>query len=191
MGRRKGWRAAKSPPIQNWLPPERSERHEACRGPGLARVPGAPPLPPSRPRFAKNAGAIPSSPSPEKVVSDPSPSKGTGQAPPASQVAPVGAPGSPASLLLERLSALASSFPSLRGKPGTKPFNGARLDDWAVHLDEDTCGISSARFVLAVYDSRATWKAGAFDLFAAVKAWDRLHRRAFAEWAAAPWMRAD
>ena len=100
---------------------------------------------------------------------------------------------------------LVHSFPVLhRYAPGLDAPDDVDLkliDAWAAH-DPDVvekviaAGRSpfpgegakhAARFVLSVWDSRRKWKAGSFDLFAALQAWDDQQRAAFQTWAANPW----
>jgi hypothetical protein len=80
----------------------------------------------------------------------------------------------------EKISALAHTFPALRGAPGTKPFDEDRLREWM--------GVCSggerraASFILSVwnhYDNK-------FDV-GEISGWDDNNLAAFAAWARAPW----
>lgn len=86
---------------------------------------------------------------------------------------------------------LAATFPTMREWPWAlepkawNPEGVARFDgsvgpqcDGAVH---------SARFILSVWNPCTRWKAGRFDLHAALGCWDASHRAAFAAWVAEPW----
>lgn len=42
-------------------------------------------------------------------------------------------------------------------------------------------------FLLNLWSTREPWRTGAFDVFAALVAWDDAHRAAWQAWAAAPW----
>ena len=113
--------------------------------------------------------------------------------------------------------ALARSFPLLRDAPGVRgprridpcrpadpefyttidgvrcqagevrPFNAAALDKWSKAAGITRQARHAARFVLSVWDSTNRWKAGPFNVHAALAAWDDEHREAFAAWAARPW----
>lgn len=85
----------------------------------------------------------------------------------------------------DRMLLLAASFPTLRGV----------LERWDPQaLDAFTCGpapgsgaFHAARFVLSVFNAKAEWQCGRFDLHRALWSWDAEHRAAFMAWARAPW----
>ncbi len=85
------------------------------------------------------------------------------------------------------LERLALSFPTLVGRPGTNPWNAERLDRWASGPAPSSGAFYAATFVLAVYNNRAPWASGKFDVIAAMNVWDQVHRAAFVAWARAPW----
>lgn len=80
----------------------------------------------------------------------------------------------------EKISALAQTFPALRGAPGTRPFDEDRLQEWM--------GVCSggerraAAFILSVWN-HFEYK---FDV-GEISGWDDGNLRAFAEWAKDPW----
>ncbi len=67
-----------------------------------------------------------------------------------------------------KMTAFARRFPSLRSAPGVDPWQPGDLDEWAAgpasHGEQHT-----ARFLLAVWDQDAEWKAGHFDLMSALR----------------------
>jgi hypothetical protein len=84
-----------------------------------------------------------------------------------------------------RMASLASQFPVLENAPGVNPWDSLRLDEWA------SGGVShserhAAAFVLHVWNPRHDWKAGRFDVMAALWVWDAENRRPFVEWAKNP-----
>ncbi len=82
---------------------------------------------------------------------------------------------------------LATSFPSLRGKSGTKPWDALELEQWALSPAPSHGALCAARFVLAVWAPSTRWKCGAFDLMDALSTWDGPHRAAFVAWVTKPW----
>ena len=87
-----------------------------------------------------------------------------------------------------RMEDLAISFPALEGAPGTLPWDAEAFDRWAATSPEPGSGaLHAARFVLAVWNDRAPWKAGSFQAISALGTWDGEHRAAFLAWAQAPW----
>ena len=68
-----------------------------------------------------------------------------------------------------------------------KPFNAEALDKWSKAATITRQQRHAARFVLSVWDSTNKWKAGPFNVHAALAAWDEDHAGAFAEWARRPW----
>ncbi|MBX3468651.1 MAG: hypothetical protein KF878_17390 [Planctomycetes bacterium] len=85
------------------------------------------------------------------------------------------------------LSLLAESFPTLRRAPGVRPFDSEALDAWASGPAPSSGAFHAAAFVLNVFNCRAPWAVGRFDVVAAMSAWDAAHRQAFLAWARAPW----
>lgn len=82
----------------------------------------------------------------------------------------------------ERMTALASRFPSLQRAPGVRPFDPERLDAWAAGPAPSSGAVHAARFVLSVFNARAEWSCGPFSCALAHGTWDREHREAFAAW---------
>jgi hypothetical protein len=94
---------------------------------------------------------------------------------------------SPAEIQLRaRMITLARTFPALRTAPGIEPWRPDDLQAWsngpASHGQRLT-----AHFLLSVWDRQLGWELDPFDVMEALHAWDLRHRRAFLEWAAAPW----
>lgn len=85
------------------------------------------------------------------------------------------------------LAALVESFPTLRRAPGVRPFDAEALDAWASGPAPSSGAFHAARLILAVYNNRAPWQCGRFDVVEAMSTWDAAHRRAFLAWAQAPW----
>lgn len=94
---------------------------------------------------------------------------------------------------LEQMRRLCDAFPTLRGKPGTDPFDAEVLLRWLLDTGGPTAGSScAARFVLQVWDYGQDWRAfakqlgirhwRAFQPFNPVEAlarWDAEHAQAF------------
>lgn len=78
-----------------------------------------------------------------------------------------------------RMSEIAESFSVLRGKPGVRPWNPNKLDQWALDVASSS-EAHAARFVLGVWNAYADFKSGRFDLHAALNTWDESQRRALA-----------
>lgn len=85
------------------------------------------------------------------------------------------------------LSALAESFPTLVRAPGVRPFDAEVLDLWASGPAPSSGAFHAAAFVLNIFNCRAPWAVGRFDVVAAMNVWDAAHRNAFLNWAKAPW----
>lgn len=85
------------------------------------------------------------------------------------------------------LTLLAESFPTLCRAPGVRPFDAEVLDTWASGPAPSSGAFHAARFVLAVFNNRAPWQCGRFDIVEAMWTWDAAHRQAFLGWARAPW----
>lgn len=87
----------------------------------------------------------------------------------------------------DELSLLAESFPTLRRAPGVRPFDAETLDAWASGPAPSSGAFHAAAFVLNIFNCRAPWAVGRFDVVAAMNVWDAAHRNAFLNWARAPW----
>lgn len=86
-----------------------------------------------------------------------------------------------------KVCALAESFPSLRGKPGVRPWDPIALDNYMKKSGAGTSGsLAAARFILSVWNTTEKWKIGKFTLGDVAK-FDDAHARAFALWAANPY----
>lgn len=94
----------------------------------------------------------------------------------------------------ERMSEIAERFPSLRGRPGVRPWDAITLARWIVS------GVShgeqlAGRFMLGVWNGGDEWpwvglkrlSIKPFDLFEAKACWDEAHQRAFAVYVAIDW----
>jgi hypothetical protein len=91
-----------------------------------------------------------------------------------------------------RMAALARLFPSMRGVPGTDPWNVEALIAWT-QTGAPTSGSGwAARFLLSVWNPSTNWSehgvpgAGKFDLMEAWDSFDDQHRAAVMQWLAAP-----
>lgn len=83
-----------------------------------------------------------------------------------------------------RMTALAESFPSLRNMPGVSPWRPELLARRIGTMSHgEAC---AAQFVLSVWSGGKYPRIRAFDLFEAMRVWDREHTEA-----AAAWMRAS
>lgn len=88
--------------------------------------------------------------------------------------------------LRERMSRLAESFPTLKGRPGVRPWHPATLMDQWGEAWASNASRQAMAFVLSVWNGeneigqrfRATWAMGL---------WDHRHRAAFVAWAQKPW----
>lgn len=84
------------------------------------------------------------------------------------------------------MTALCNSFPSLRGKPGTNPWD-AILFARVFSGGQSEAEKQAAAFVLLVWSSSVTWNAepyhvGIFNFVRAYFLWDDAHRAAFRYW---------
>ena len=79
---------------------------------------------------------------------------------------------------------LGVKFPALSEAPGIAPWNPNQLDSWAAESADDSNAVHSARFLLNLWMPAREWQCGRFDMNAAIQTWDRIHRRAFLDWAA-------
>lgn len=94
--------------------------------------------------------------------------------------------------LREQMVLLARSFPTLEHVSALEYEDGSGinptgLDKWACGPEPGHGALCAARFILAVFNSRSTWKCGKFDLMEAMGCWDTRHRAAFVAWAKEPW----
>lgn len=74
---------------------------------------------------------------------------------------------------------IADTFPSLAKAEGVWPWNPNRLDLWASELGRTAEAVHSARFLLRLWNAECDWECGRFNAQAAIRIWDRIHRRAF------------
>ncbi len=93
---------------------------------------------------------------------------------------------------LERMSALATSFPSLKGidrdYAGIDPWNPDKLDNWACGPMSTTRTQHIARFLLSiVWNHYLAWRCGYFDLHASTRDLDKEDRKVIADWLLNPW----
>ena len=86
-----------------------------------------------------------------------------------------------------RMEELAKGFPSLQGRPGLRPWDADKLHGWANSHGASNGALSSARFLLSVWNPVRNWKCGRFNLMEALLCWDEAHRQAFLQWAQKPW----
>jgi len=93
-----------------------------------------------------------------------------------------------------RFDRLVMSFPTLRGCPGTMPWNAGRFAAWASGCDT-RAQRNAAQFVLSVWNGStpddAWWcedplEVGRFDPVDALAYWDQMHRAAFLRWCEDP-----
>lgn len=84
----------------------------------------------------------------------------------------------------DRMTALARSFPSLRGMSGVWPWHPEALARRIATMSHgEAC---AARFVLGVWSGSKYPRIRAFDLIEAMGVWDREHQEACAAWLLAP-----
>ena len=100
----------------------------------------------------------------------------------------------------ERMRRLCASFPTLRGAPGTDPWDALRLVEWLCTSGAVTTGSRFAgQFVLQVWNPTTDWGAQAkvslgltevalppFNVVLALAHWDDDHEGAFRAWAELP-----
>lgn len=96
----------------------------------------------------------------------------------------------------EQMAQLCWSFPTLRGVPGTDPWDQYLFARWASGPAPTHASRQAAAFVLAVWnggtpDDGGWWNqgdylAGRFDVVEAFSIWDRQHQAAFKHWCNAP-----
>lgn len=100
----------------------------------------------------------------------------------------------------ERYQAIVSSFPVLRGKPGTNPWHPVVLLRWLCDGATSHGEACAARFLLGAWNSLNDWVAIAtalgfpcpdcaskFDLYEALGCWDAKNRAALVAWVSAPY----
>jgi hypothetical protein len=87
----------------------------------------------------------------------------------------------------KRIEDLALTFPSLKGKPGVRPWDANTVDDWTSGEEASHGERITGRFILAVYNPNFAWRSGRFDLMEALAVWDEAHYRAFLAWVVEPW----
>lgn len=96
----------------------------------------------------------------------------------------------------QNMTALAKLFPTMRGVPGTDPWDSVELVDW-LNGGAPTSGSRwAAMFLLGVWNAHTDWYTcglkrrkglpGKFDLFFALAAWDHHHIEAMKAWIANP-----
>lgn len=95
----------------------------------------------------------------------------------------------------ERMTLLCESFPSLRGVPGTAPWDQIRFARWASGPAPSAAMRLAAAFLLTVWngcDSEDSWwnegkfSVGHFDAVDAMRLWDYQHQAAFVSWCLKP-----
>lgn len=90
----------------------------------------------------------------------------------------------------QRMTALVESFPSLRGAPGSAPWDQLAFARWASGPAPSDAMRQAAAFVLSVWNNgnRGNWwnqrpyRAGEFDCVLALLLWDYQHKAAFYSW---------
>jgi hypothetical protein len=98
--------------------------------------------------------------------------------------------------LTQAMSELANLFPTMRGVPGTDPWNVQQLLAWMNTGAPTTGSWHAAMFLLGVWNPHTKWNqeglrmrkgaSGKFDLFVAMHGWDQQHIDAAREWIANP-----
>lgn len=100
----------------------------------------------------------------------------------------------------DEMSALCASFPTLRGVPGTAPWNQTEFAHWASGPAPSRAMRLAAAFVLSVWngctpDDGGWWNGslgddefhvGRFDVVDAFGVWDANHQAAFVAWCRKP-----
>lgn len=88
-----------------------------------------------------------------------------------------------------RMLDLMESFPTLHQARALLEgvWDPSRLDRWACGPEASSGALWAARFVLSVWNPKAVWECGRFDVHQAYHVWDDQHVAAFAAWARAPW----
>lgn len=89
---------------------------------------------------------------------------------------------------------LCQSFPSLRGAPGTAPWDQHRFARWASGGISDGQQLA-AQCILAIWNwgaapddwfNQSPYSVGVFDAMAAMRIWDHDHRAAYVGWCLKP-----
>jgi len=90
------------------------------------------------------------------------------------------------------MSELAKLFPTMRGVPGTDPWDVHQLIAWMNTGAPTTGSWHAAMFLLGVWNPHTKWNqegvkmrkgsSGKFDLFVAMQGWDQQHIDAAMEW---------
>jgi hypothetical protein len=96
----------------------------------------------------------------------------------------------------QAMTVLAKLFPTMRGVPGTDPWNVEKLISWLNSGAPTSGSWHAGMFLLGVWNPTTKWNkegvrmrkgaSGKFDLFAAFSTWDHHHIQAMHEWLAAP-----
>jgi hypothetical protein len=94
--------------------------------------------------------------------------------------------------LTRAMSELANLFPTMRGVPGTDPWDVHQLMNWMNTGAPTTGSWWAAMFLLGVWNPHTKWNqegvkmrkgaTGKFDLFVAMHGWDQQHIDAALEW---------
>jgi hypothetical protein len=97
--------------------------------------------------------------------------------------------------LCQAMSALAELFPTLRGVPGTNPWNVDRFLAWMNSGAPTSGSWCAGLFLLGVWNRTTKWRdcglkakegEDRFDMFRAMGCWDQKHIDAFQEWVKYP-----
>jgi len=96
----------------------------------------------------------------------------------------------------KQMVSLCASFPTLRGVPGTNPWNQEVFAQWASGPAPSHGIRQAAAFVLSVWNggtpcdggwwNSGDFSVGVFDPVEALGTWDRQHAHAFMQWCAKP-----
>ena len=86
-----------------------------------------------------------------------------------------------------RMTELARTFPTLQNADGLDPFEPSRLAKWLRGPAPCHAAIHAGRFLLHLFNSRARYNVGSFQVADAFATWDHKHRDAFIAWCVAPW----
>lgn len=87
----------------------------------------------------------------------------------------------------QRMTRLAETFPTLRGKPGVDPWEPAKLRSLVMSGKLGHGAVCAAQFVLELWSRPNTPEGVGFNVYEALGIWDPAHRAAFAAWAQEPW----
>jgi hypothetical protein len=92
----------------------------------------------------------------------------------------------------DRISNLATQFACLKSTPApVYPWDPSQLDHWACVTRLPSDQLVTVRFVLSVWSPFASWRCGAFELHAALRAWNHWDREVFVLWVHNPWWGSD